>query len=91
MFSRQIEAFAAPGDMIIAISTSGNSKNIIKAVEAARAKGCYVAALLGCDGGKLKAMSDLAIVIPSKNTPRVQECHIHIAHIACEIAEQENA
>ncbi|MDD4004274.1 MAG: SIS domain-containing protein [Elusimicrobiaceae bacterium] len=91
VFARQIEAFAQQGDLVLAISTSGNSANIIKAVTAARARQCYIAGLLGGSGGKLKELVDLPIVIPSGNTPRIQECHIHIAHIACEIAERENA
>lgn len=91
VFARQIEAFAKKDDLVIALSTSGNSANVIKAVKIARERGCYVVGLLGGTGGKLKPMVDLPIVVPTSNTPRIQECHIHIAHIACEIAEQNCA
>jgi len=88
VFSRQIEAFARPGDIIIGISTSGNSANVLKAVELARKMGCYTVGLLGRDGGKLRAAVDLPLVVACNNTPRVQECHIAIGHIVCEIAEE---
>ncbi|MFA6582925.1 MAG: SIS domain-containing protein [Elusimicrobiaceae bacterium] len=91
IFSRQIEAFATDKDVVIAISTSGNSENIIKAVEAAKKRGSYTVGLLGGTGGKLKDLVNLPIIVPSSNTPRIQECHIHIAHVVCEIAEKANA
>ncbi|NLO90532.1 MAG: D-sedoheptulose 7-phosphate isomerase [Elusimicrobia bacterium] len=81
IFSRQIEAFAVKGDVVIAISTSGNSPNVVKAVEKAKERGCYVVGMLGCGGGKLKDMVDLPLVVDSAKTARVQECHIHMAHI----------
>ena len=87
LFSRQVEALAGEGDIVVGITTSGNSANIIRAMEAAKLKGCFVVALLGGDGGKAKALADLAIVVPSRNTPRIQECHILIGHIVCELAE----
>ncbi len=71
------------------ISTSGNSKNVIEAFQAAKAKGIKCLALLGCGGGKLSEIADLSIIIPSDNTPRVQECHETIIHIICGIVEKE--
>ncbi|MFA5161432.1 MAG: SIS domain-containing protein [Elusimicrobiales bacterium] len=91
VFARQIEALACEGDIVVAITTSGNSGNIIKAMKAARQKGCFVALLSGGDGGLAKAHADAAILAPSKNTPRIQECHILIGHIICEIAEMRLA
>jgi D-sedoheptulose 7-phosphate isomerase len=74
---------------LIAISTSGNSGNVIKAVEMAHNKGMKVIGLLGGEGGKLKAIVDLPIVIPSSNVQRIQEGHITVAHIICELVEDE--
>jgi D-sedoheptulose 7-phosphate isomerase len=89
IFSRQIEALANKGDLVIAISTSGNSANIIKAVETAKENGCFTVGLLGKDGGRLKDNVDLPVIIPVENTARVQECHILIVHMICEIIEEE--
>ncbi|MDD2365333.1 MAG: D-sedoheptulose 7-phosphate isomerase [Desulfuromonadaceae bacterium] len=88
VFSRQVEALAAVGDLVIGISTSGNSPNVIKALELARERGCATAALLGKDGGCIKDISDLAIVVPTDDTPRVQEGHITIIHIVCDLVEK---
>ena len=88
-FSRQVEGFANKGDIVIGISTSGNSKNVYKALELAKQKGCYTAALLGKDGGTIKDIVDLALVVRTNNTPRVQECHIFIGHTLCELVEKE--
>lgn len=88
IFTRKVEAFANhPHDLLIAITTSGNSPNILKGVEAAKANGIKVIALTGKDGGKIKAMVDLALVVPSDNTQRIQETHIAIGHILCDIVE----
>ena len=88
-FSRQVEGFAKEGDVVIGISTSGNSTNVYKALELAKKMGCYTAALLGKDGGTIKDIVDLPLIVKSKNTPRIQECHIFIGHTLCELAEKE--
>ena len=89
VFARSIEGLGNAGDVLIAISTSGNSPNIIKAVEQAKSKNIFVIGLLGGSGGKLKDQVDLPIVIPSANTQRIQEGHITVAHIICELVETE--
>ena len=89
IFSRQIEALGVRGDTLIVLSTSGNSGNVIEAANMAHEKGLYVIGFLGGDGGKLKKLVDLPIIIPTKTTARVQECHILIGHILCEILETE--
>lgn len=87
IFSRQVEALAAPGDCLIAISTSGNSPNVISAVMTARKKGCKIIGLTGAKGKKLASLSDECLMIPSERTARIQEAHITIAHIICEIID----
>lgn len=89
VFRRQVEGLAGKNDVLIAITTSGTSPNILKAVEAARSKGMLVIGLTGKTGGKLKDMVDLAIVVPSDNTQRIQEAHITIGHIICHLVENE--
>jgi len=89
IFARNVEGLGNKGDALIAISTSGNSRNIIKAVEMAHKKGMKVIGLLGGDGGKLKPIVDLPIVIPSSNVQRIQEGHITVAHIICELVEDD--
>jgi D-sedoheptulose 7-phosphate isomerase len=89
VFARNVEGLGNKGDALIAISTSGNSGNVIKAVEMAHNKGMEVIGLLGGEGGKLKAIVDLPIVIPSSNVQRIQEGHITVAHIICELVEDE--
>lgn len=89
IFARQIEALADKDDLVIGISTSGNSENVIKGILKAKEIGCYTAGLLGKDGGKLKNLVDLPIIVPSNNTPRIQECHILIGHIICEFVDKE--
>ncbi|MCL2888224.1 MAG: D-sedoheptulose 7-phosphate isomerase [Elusimicrobia bacterium] len=88
IFSRQVQGFAVKGDVVIGLSTSGNSKNVHKGLEAAAEKGCYTAAILGKDGGTIKSIVDLSIVIKSNNTPRVQECTIFLAHCVCDIVDR---
>lgn len=88
VFSRQVEGFARPGDVVIGISTSGNSKNVQLALELAKQKGCFTAALLGKDGGTIKDIVDLPIVVKCQNTPRVQECHIFLGHSVCELVDK---
>ncbi|TGL59620.1 D-sedoheptulose 7-phosphate isomerase [Leptospira sarikeiensis] len=89
VFSRQVEAFGKPGDLLVGLSTSGNSKNVISATEAAKKIGMKTISLLGGDGGKLKGMADLDLIIPRKETARIQESHILIGHIICSIIEYE--
>jgi D-sedoheptulose 7-phosphate isomerase len=87
VFARQLEALGKEGDVLVGISTSGNSRNVIRAMEVAKAKSIYTIALTG-SGGKMKDLADCAICIPSDETPRIQECHILTGHIICEIAEE---
>jgi len=89
IFSRQLEGLARRGDILIGLSTSGQSKNVILAFEAARAIGVKTVALLGRDGGALKAMADLAIVIPAQTSDRIQEMHIKILHTVIETVERD--
>jgi D-sedoheptulose 7-phosphate isomerase len=86
-FARYAETFCSSKDVLVAISTSGNSKNVIRAVEAARAKGTFVIGLTGKDGGKLAPLCDVAIIVPSSATERIQEVHITCIHAWCEIME----
>ena len=88
VFRRQVEALAMPGDIVVGISTSGNSTNVKKALELARQKKCRTIALLGRDGGSIKDFCDLALVVPSDDTPRIQEGHIAIIHIVCDLVEK---
>lgn len=88
VFSRQIEALGRRGDVAIGISTSGNSPNVINGLLAARKIGLHTVALTGCTSGNLKGASDYCICAPSKETPRIQECHILIGHIIAELVEQ---
>lgn len=89
VFSRMVEAAGRRGDMLVAISTSGNSPGILLAAEKARTIGMTVVALTGAGGGKLAGMCDLLLNVPSTDTPRIQEAHILIGHICCAIVEQE--
>ncbi|SFV50909.1 Phosphoheptose isomerase [hydrothermal vent metagenome] len=89
VFSRQLEGMGEEGDLFIGISTSGNSKNVLNAFEVAKKKGITTVALVGRDGGKMAKMADFAIVVPSDATPRIQESHILIGHIICDIIEKE--
>lgn len=88
VFSRQIEALATAGDLVIGISTSGNSPNVMKALELARARGCSTVGLLGKDGGRIKDLCGIALIVPTEDTPRVQEGHITIIHILCDLMEK---
>ncbi|HXG69650.1 MAG TPA: SIS domain-containing protein [Gemmatimonadaceae bacterium] len=89
IFSRQVEALARPGDLLILHSTSGESSNLVYAVEAARAKGVSVVALLGKGGGRVKALVDEAIVVDSRSTSHIQEIHLAIQHLICEAVENQ--
>jgi D-sedoheptulose 7-phosphate isomerase len=89
IFARQVEALCRPGDLVIGISTSGNSPNVLAALQSARDIGAGTIGLSGSDGGRLKELSDLCLVAPSDNTARIQETHILVGHILCDIAERQ--
>jgi len=89
VFSRQIEALGQAGDTAIAISTSGNSRNVMEGVTTARKLGLRTIALTGGDGGALASMAEVALIVPSEVTARVQEAHSVILHCLCELVEQE--
>ena len=87
VFDRQIEALANKGDLVIGISTSGNSENILSALTLAKKLGCSTLGMSGKDGGKMSAVCDFNLVIPSEDTPRIQEMHILIGHIMCQAVD----
>ena len=87
VFARQVEALARPADLLIIHSTSGNSPNVLRAAEAAKAKGVPVLAFSARDGGKLRALADHSVVIPTARTDRAQELHLCIEHAICELIE----
>jgi len=87
IYSRMIQAMGREGDVLVGISTSGNSTNVIKALEVANQLGMITVAMTGETGGKMKDVSKFLLNIPSKDTPRIQECHILLGHILCEIVE----
>lgn len=88
VFARQAQGHVTPGDMFIGISTSGNSENVLRAVKAAKEKGAVTAAFLGKDGGKIKDEVDYPVIVRCNTTARVQESHICIIHIICEMVEE---
>jgi D-sedoheptulose 7-phosphate isomerase len=87
VFSRQVEGLARPGDLLVCFSTSGNSANITAALRAARARGAGTVALLGKDGGAARGLADLALVVASGDTARIQEAHLQVLHYICEVVE----
>jgi D-sedoheptulose 7-phosphate isomerase len=87
IFARQVAWLWNAGDVFVGISTSGNSINIIKAIEVCKTKWIKVIALLGKWGGKIKNLADIALIVPSDNTPRIQECHQTMYHTICEEVE----
>jgi D-sedoheptulose 7-phosphate isomerase len=89
VFSRQVQGLGRAGDALIGISTSGNSANVLRAVEAAKAMGIYTLGLLGRDGGKLGALCDASIIVPHAVTARIQEAHLLIGHTLCGLIEAE--
>ncbi len=89
VYSRMVRAKGKAGDVLVGISTSGNSSNVIKAMEQAKKQGMIVIALTGEKGGRMRDVSDYLINIPSNDTPRIQECHIMIGHILCELTEEQ--
>ena len=88
VFARQVEALARPGDVLIGISTSGNSRNVLAAAHTARDMGVSTLGLLGGTGGALNEVLDQSILAPSSDTPRIQECHILIGHIWCAMIDE---
>ncbi|MGB3713964.1 MAG: D-sedoheptulose 7-phosphate isomerase [Candidatus Promineifilaceae bacterium] len=89
VFARQIEAIGHEGDVAVGISTSGNSENVLKAFDTAREMGITTVGLTGANGRKLKERADICLCVPSHSTPRIQEAHITVAHVLCELIEQE--
>ena len=89
VFSRQLEGMGQDGDLFIGISTSGNSENIINAFNSAKEKNIITVALTGRDGGEMAKIADISLIVPSESTPRIQESHILIGHIICDIIEKE--
>lgn len=89
VFARQVEALASEGDLLLALSTSGASANVIKAAQTARRLGCRTIALTGGAGDPLASLCDLAVVVPSVRTSRIQEAHITIGHLWCELIDAE--
>lgn len=88
VFSRQVRAFAKPNDILFGISTSGNSPNVVRAMQEARVLGVYTVGLTGKSGGKLKECADVLLNVPSDQTPRIQEAHILLTHIYCDLVER---
>jgi D-sedoheptulose 7-phosphate isomerase len=88
VFSRQVEALATTGDLVVGISTSGNSANVLQALQLAREMGCQTIGFLGKDGGSIKDVCDLSLIVSTDDTPRVQEGHITIIHIICDLLEK---
>lgn len=88
VFSRQVSGLGRPGDCLLAISTSGNSRNVMRAAEAARAAGMRVIGLLGRDGGAIRGLCEVSIIVPSPTTARIQEAHIFIGHTLCAMVEE---
>lgn len=88
VFARQVQAMVNPGDVVIAISTSGNSKNVLRGIAMARTRKASVIGFTGATGGKLKPECDVCLCVPSSDTPRIQEAHITVGHIVCAIVEQ---
>ncbi len=88
VYARMVEACGRPGDVLVAISTSGNSPNIIRAIDRAKQLGMVVVGMTGATGGKMADLCDLLVNIPSEDTPRIQESHILVGHIICELVEK---
>ena len=87
VFARQVEALTKPGDLLVVHSTSGESPNVVRAAQAARARGVPIIAFLGKGGGQVKDLADLALIVPSDDTARIQELHLALEHVICEIVE----
>ncbi len=91
IFARQVEALAKPGDIVVGISTSGNSKNVLEAMRVARERGCATIGITGHSGGALREAADVCLRVPSDDTQRIQEMHILAWHIICELVDEEMA
>ena len=89
IFSRQVEALCGPEDVVVGLSTSGNSANVVAGIEVARGIGAYTIGMTGAKGGKLAELCDLNLAIPSTDTPRIQEAHIVVGHILCDLIEAD--
>ena len=89
VFARQVEAFGQTGDVLLAITTSGNSPNVLAAIATARAREMKIVGLLGRDGGKASPLCDIALTVPHPDTQRIQETHNFIGHILCDLVEEE--
>jgi D-sedoheptulose 7-phosphate isomerase len=89
VYARLVKGITQAGDILVGLSTSGNSGNILKAFEIARQKGVRTVAFTGESGGKMKGLSDFLLNVPSQDTPRIQECHILLGHIICQLVEEE--
>jgi D-sedoheptulose 7-phosphate isomerase len=89
VYARLVKGITRTGDILVGLSTSGNSGNILKAFETARQKGVATVGFTGETGGKMKTLSDYLINVPSQDTPRIQECHILLGHIICQLVEEE--
>jgi D-sedoheptulose 7-phosphate isomerase len=89
IFSKQIKALGKEGDVAVGISTSGNSQNMVKAFEVAKEMGIKTVALTGNDGGAMAKIADVSLIVPSSSTPRIQETHILIGHVLCEMVEHQ--
>ena len=89
VFARQVQALVQKGDVAVGISTSGNAANVLNGIVAARRKGAITMGFTGLNGGKLKGMVDACLCVPSESTPRIQEAHITVWHVICEVVEQE--
>lgn len=88
-FARQVQAFAKNGDAVLAFSTSGNSENVLRGLQAAKEQGVLTVGLLGGEGGRSLALCDVAIVVPASDTPHIQEAHLMILHMLCELLERK--
>jgi len=87
VFARQVDALAEPGDLLVLHSTSGESPNVIRAAQSAKARGVGVVALLGKTGGQVKDLADVALIVPATDTARIQELHLAIQHVICDLVE----
>jgi len=88
-FERMIEAYCTDKDVVIGLTTSGNSKNVIAALRKAKEMGCFAVAFTGRDGGKIKGVADICLIVPSYSTPRIQEIHLLLGHTLCELVEKQ--
>jgi D-sedoheptulose 7-phosphate isomerase len=89
VYARLLRAMGTDGDVLVAMSTSGNSANVLNAIKVAREKNMLVIGMTGMDGGKMATLCDILLNVPSKDTPRIQECHMLLGHIVCEVVENK--